>query len=102
MQTNADHKDSDLPNVTVVEIKINGMLQLINILHSEGISSLEARLSGQQKSGLPMAPCTEKVKGRTVIRWRAKICRNPYLEKEGRGGGRTFVVVLVVVFGLVS
>jgi len=47
MQTNANHKDSDLPNMTVVKIKINGMLPLINILHSEGISSLEARLGRQ-------------------------------------------------------
>jgi hypothetical protein len=84
MQTNADHKDSDLPNVTVVKIKINGMLPLINILHSKGISGLKARLSGQRKSGLPMAPCTENVKGRTVIRWRAKICRNPYSALRAR------------------
>lgn len=84
MQTNADHKDSDSPNVAVAKIKIDGMLPLINISHSEGISGFEARLSGQRKSGLPMAPCTENVKGRTVIRSREKICRNLYSAPRAR------------------
>jgi hypothetical protein len=84
MHRNADHKDSGLPNATVVKININGMLLLINILHSERISGLEVRLSGQRKSGLPMAPCTENVKGRTVIRLRAKICRNLFSAPRAR------------------